>query len=419
MTFSMMDVKWKPASFYASFSIFLLPSLIGHNRKVSLLLTAVGFSTRALVQCANRDGMSVRSLDCCGDRDTLELSCASQLIELSELSWIKSLEPSTRVMLAGGMEDSAEALELLSQVDATIIPEQYRQMRDWRNWRRWSLGSGIKFPSTYPIEDWPGAQVAQAIGPTYHAIQANQKWLWKKQRSAGGLGVKFIDSENLPDPSLLRANFSFESGVLQEYVTGKSIGVSFLSSHHGTVILGMAESIPLQPHIWSDFIYRGSIGPVGIPDWLKSLIHKFANFVTSSTGWCGLWQADFMLSERELYLIEINPRWTASMELIACGYDLPLVTWHVESPHVALSDWTSMQSIINASQDKSHSRFRKEIRYADEDRIVSSDEHETWWQSRWIARERDESGVWFADIPRPHTSLHKNAPVYSVIELIG
>lgn len=382
------------------------------------MLTAVGFSTRALVQCARREGMSVRSLDCCGDRDTLELACAAQLIELSDLSWIKSLEPSTRVILAGGLEDSAEALDLLSQVDPTIIPEQYRQMRDWRNWRRWSLGSGIKFPSTYLIEDWPGAQAASAIEPTNDAIRANQRWLWKKQRSAGGLGVKFIDSEKLSDPSLLRANDSSESGILQEFVSGKSIGVSFLSSHRGTVILGMAASIPLQPHIWSDFIYRGSIAPVGIPLWVKPLLHEFANSVLSSTGWCGLWQADFLLSERELYLIEINPRWTASMELIVYGYDLPLVTWHVNCQELSVSDWNSIQSNIDLSQNKAHSRFRKEVRYANEDRIVSSDEHETWWQQRWIARERNEAGPWYADIPQSHSALLKDAPVCSVIELI-
>lgn len=382
------------------------------------MLTAVGFSTRALVQCAKREGMAVRSFDCCGDRDTLKLACDARLIELSDLSWIKSLEPSTRVLLAGGLEDSAEALELLSQVDPTIIPEQYRQMRDWRNWRRWSSASGIKFPSTYPIEDWPGAQAASPIGPTNDATQANQRWLWKKQRSAGGLGVKFVDLEKLTDLSFLRANLSSESGVLQEYVTGKSIGVSFLSSHHGTVILGVAESIPLQPHIWSDFIYRGSIAPVGIPPLVKSLLQEFANCVSSSTGWCGLWQADFLLSESELYLIEINPRWTASMELIVYGYDFPLVTWHVNCQELSVSDWNSIQSIVDVSQNKAHSRFRKEVLYANEDRIVSSEEHETLWQQRWIAGELNESHLWYADIPPANSALKEHAPVCSVIELL-
>lgn len=362
--------------------------------------------------------MAVRSFDCCVDRDTLELACDARLIELSDLSWIKSLEPSTRVLLAGGLEDSAEALELLSQVDPTIIPEQYRQMRDWRNWRRWSSASGIKFPSTYPIEDWPGAQAASAIGPTNDATQANQRWLWKKQRSAGGLGVKFIDAEKLTDLSFLRANFSSESGVLQEYVTGKSIGVSFLSSHHGTVILGVAESIPLQPHIWSDFIYRGSIAPVGIPPWVKSLLQEFASCVSSSTGWCGLWQADFLLSESELYLIEINPRWTASMELIAYGYDLPLVTWHANSIQLMASDWNRIQLKMGDVHPKPL-MLRKEILYAEKDTTVTLEEGESWWGKRWSHQKYDVTDLWYADIPNALTVLTKGTPICSEIKRLG
>lgn len=362
--------------------------------------------------------MDVRSFDCCGDRDTLELASLSQLIELSDSSWIKSLEPSTRLMLAGGLEDSVGALELFSHVDATINPEQYRQMRDWRNWRRWSLGSGIKFPTTYSIEDWPGAQTASAMGPTIDTTQANQRWIWKKLRSSGGLGVKFVDQEKLSDPSFLQANFYSESGVLQEYVTGKSIGVSFLSSDHGTFILGMAESLPSQPHIWSDFIYRGSIAPVSIPDWIDSAIHDFANAVAHSTGWHGVWQADLMLCGQELYLVEINPRWTASMELIAYGYDLPLVTWHTHCRQFVESDWKRIQVILRAAHKKTRSRFRKEILYASEDRIVSANECESWWQRRWIARESNKSGLWYADIPQAYSTLPMGAPICSMIELM-
>ncbi len=198
----------------------------------------------------------VRSFDCCGDRDTREMAFSTEVIDLNDPSWIETLGPSASVVLAGGLEDNAESLELLSRVDPTIIPKQYLQMRDWRNWRRWALGCGLKFPSTYSIEEWLGAQASPTVDFANNLTQPVQRWLWKKQRSAGGLGVKFIDSKELEEPSSLRANYMAESGVLQEYVSGKSIGVSFLSSHHGTVVLGMAESLPLQPHIWSDFIYR-------------------------------------------------------------------------------------------------------------------------------------------------------------------
>ncbi len=382
------------------------------------MLTAVGFSTRALVQCARREGLAVRSFDCCGDRDTREIACSTEVIDLNDPSWIKTLEPSARVILAGGCEDIGESLELLSRVDPTIIPEQYLQIRDWRNWRQWALGSGLKFPSTYTVDEWLCSNVSATAESAKNALHQTQRWLWKKQRSAGGLGVSFIDPKELLEPSSLRADHSPELGVLQEYVLGKSIGISFLSSNHGTVIVGMAESMPLQKHIWSDFIYRGSIGPVLIPDWLVSPINSFARTVVRTTGWTGLWQADFLLTGSDLYLIEINPRWTASMELIVNGYDLPLVTWHANCRQLGESDWKRLQAKVEGTHRESTLKFRKEVLYAKEDSIVSIEEGEKWWGRRWIARDCVGDGLWYADIPQVHSALTKGAPVCSRIERI-
>lgn len=382
------------------------------------MLTAIGFSTRALVQCAHRERLAIRSYDCCGDRDTRELAFDTKVIDLNDPCWIETLTPSERVMLAGGLEDNATALELLSRVDNTIVPEQYLQMRNWKNWQRWALESGLNFPSTHTPEEWLRRQVSPTVDPNAEVKQPGRRWLWKKHRSAGGLGVKFVDSNELKEPSQLRANDLSELGLLQEYVSGKSIGVSFLSSHHGTLIVGMSESIPLQPHIWSDFIYRGSIAPISIPKSIETPLSDFANSVVRSTEWRGIWQADFVLNGDALYLLEINPRWTASMELLAHGYDLPLVSWHVECRQFDRVTWQGAKSHLEKVQLGLPSKFRKEIRYAEEDGFVSAEEADDWWKRRWIARQAESNGLWYADIPMVHATLTKGAPVYSVIEQV-
>ncbi|MCU0713620.1 MAG: ATP-grasp domain-containing protein, partial [Pirellula sp.] len=271
---------------------------------------------------------------------------------------------------------------------------------------------------THTVDEWLRSHSEMIAENATIVSQTNPRWLWKKQRSAGGLGVKFVDSKELEEPSLLRANGLSESGVLQEHVSGKSIGVSFLSSHHGTVILGVAESLPLQPHIWSDFIYRGSIAPVSIPQTLVPSINDFASTVVRSTGWCGVWQADFLLCERDLYLLEINPRWTASMELLEYGYDLPLVTWHMSCAQFEKSTWNNLQKRLEKAQQESLSKFRKEIRYAEEDGFVSAEEADEWWGQRWIARTGEAKGLWYADIPQAHVALTRGAPVCSIIERV-
>jgi predicted ATP-grasp superfamily ATP-dependent carboligase len=59
-------------------------------------------------------------------------------------------------------------------------------------------------------------------------------------------------------------------------------------------------------------------------------LERFAKTVAQSTGIRGLWQADFQIDPQgQLWLLEINPRWSASMELheILQGYSW--ITEHV------------------------------------------------------------------------------------------
>lgn len=390
--------------------------LIADESKDAFLLTAVGFSTRALVQCAWREGLVIRSLDCCGDRDTREMACSADVIDLSDPSWVKSLGPSSRVILAGGLEDNVELLELISQVDPSIVPEQYRQMRNWRNWRGWALRNGLQFPLTFTLEESRNTQTIDAIGLTTNDPKTGQRWLWKNRRSGGGLGVSFVDSKDLVDLSSLKARYDSKQGVLQEYVSGKSLGISFLSSNHGTMILGVAESVPHVPHVWSDFIYRGSIAPVVMPNWLHESISNFASSVVLDTKWRGLWQADFLLAGNQLYLLEINPRWTASMELISYGYDLPLVSWSLGCVRPEKSEWNCMRSRVKKAQKQRFSVFRKDVLYAIEDRSVTASEAKEWWEQRWFSRENEKANLWYADIPQVHEKLIEGAPIHSLIE---
>lgn len=344
------------------------------------------------------------------------MACSADVIDLSEPSWVKRLGPSSRVILAGGLEDSVESLELISRVDPCIVPEQYRQMRDWRNWRKWALRNGLQFPLTYTLEEWQNIQTLDAIGPTTNDPTTSQRWLWKNLRSGGGLGVSFVDSKDLSDLNSLKARYDSTQGVLQEHVSGKSLGISFLSSSHGTLVLGMAEAIPHEPHIWSDFIYRGSIAPVAIPDWFLEPISNFASSVVHETNWCGLWQADFLLPGNELYLLEINPRWTASMELISYGYDLPLVSWHLGCVQPKRSEWNRIRMHVEKAQKQGFYAFRKNVLYAKVHRSVTAREAQEWWEGRWFASKNEKANMWYADIPHVHEKLIEGAPVHSLIE---
>ncbi len=107
------------------------------------------------------------------------------------------------------------------------------------------------------------------------------------------------------------------------------------------------------------------------------------------------------------------------MELIVYGYGLPLVSWHVGCGQFEASDWKCIQSKVDESHGKPLPRFRKEILYAKDDSVVSLEDGEKWWGRRWIARECDGIGLWYADIPNVHSVLNKCSPVCSVIERVA
>jgi predicted ATP-grasp superfamily ATP-dependent carboligase len=271
-------------------------------------------------------------------------------------------------------------------------------MRNWKSWKTWAHIAEIRFPATYSD--------AREFAQNVSSRGDNQTWLKKKPSSAGGLGIRVYDPLN--DPSVDQGTF------LQERIEGTSIGVTFLTSAFGTIELGMTESLPLEPHPWSDFIYRGSTGPFVLDGFCREKIVRFGNAVGSSTGWRGLWQADFVRTRDSLYLLEINPRWTAGMELLEYGWNLPLVTWHCRADQVTEIDWQQWAQHLENNRSNSVDIWEKLVLYAPCDFRPDQNLLDEWWKARWI-EPAGRLGLWVADIPATLDFLPAGAPVCSLI----
>lgn len=378
-------------------------------------IAVIGFSVRAAAQSARRQGYVVVAVDMCGDRDLLT-EC-KMYIRLDDPDWPSILNaqfPTAPLLLTGGMEHRCRSVDRCHFVANRLGPtgNQIDAMRSLENWEEWAREAEIAWPMTI-----------RTSSNVWEVIQQNPEshWLLKSLQSAGGTGTIDI-TETLSHRHAVPLEQS--NGYIQKRLPGKSIGVTFLSSEFGCAVVGFALAWPSdsQSH-HNAFIYSGSVGPIALRVDEIDKLNRFARVVWNRTDLLGLWQADFLLAEGGLTLLEINPRWSASMDLLDVACDLGLAKMHVDAICKSLSKSSFEQFSRRCSelfrvrdQADQKSLLGKLIVYADRPFNVTSAQSDYWWAHRWkgdgpTAQEQ----CYFADIPVASTAIPLGAPILTVM----
>jgi predicted ATP-grasp superfamily ATP-dependent carboligase len=120
---------------------------------------------------------------------------------------------------------------------------------------------------------------------------------------------------------------------LQKHIEGRSIGACFVTSNGETLLLGTTRHINGnkffgQPEFW----YGGLLYPARLENGLDGRIEKFGSVAGRESGLSGVWGADFIAgSDGGLWLLEINPRFTSSLELIAKAHGIDIARLQIDS----------------------------------------------------------------------------------------
>lgn len=131
----------------------------------------------------------------------------------------------------------------------------------------------------------------------------------------------------------------------QRHIAGRALGAYCILHSDGCVdFLGASESLSAEQ--WpgpSEFIYRGSLGPVPLTDAQRTLIVGLCKVIQASSGCRGWLQLDFIEDAAgKLWLLELNPRWTAGMEILFLAGINP-VTHHFRAWGQVLDPATTRQ----------------------------------------------------------------------------
>ena len=347
-------------------------------------LLIVGASARAAAFSALRAGFSPCCMDLFADED-LRRRCEVTRLTADYPAGFRSFIDSDRPgawMYTGGLEN---------------WPRLVGDMARWRP--LW--GNGIKslLFSRDPIYLVEWLQMADmpmpALVPFYERSAWKGRLLIKPRKGTGGSGIRFWTEESGP--------LDKSTAYCQEFIEGEPISLLFLGGGEQSRLLGLTRQLVGSPWLHAGpFRYCGSIGPLDPGIVARPALEELGERLALVCGLEGLFGVDGILRDGMFWLLEVNPRYTASIEVLEYATRWPTLTWHAQ-----VFQHGQLPSLPPPAVPVDH-HVGKAILFARDDLVVPSD-------GPWMTELRSPTPVWempaFADIPAAGERIPAGRPV--------
>jgi len=281
----------------------------------------VGVSTRAFAESAFRAGYRCRTVDAFGDLD--QKAMVENVALMRDIG--REYNAAAAVALARGWPGAAAYVANLENHPAAVRrlaagrrllgndPAVIARVRDPFALAAALRARGLRVPLTLaPAEAW--------------SADPGRAWLRKPVRGGGGNGV-----------GPWRPGLPLEPRtIVQERLEGTPGAIAFAADGRRAVVLGISRQLIGDPAFGAGgYRYAGSIFPFAAddadPESVAEQAAAIADAVTAAFGLRGVNGVDFIVRDGELYVLEVNPRYTASMELIERASGLSIFEAHVAS----------------------------------------------------------------------------------------
>lgn len=160
-------------------------------------------------------------------------------------------------------------------------------------------------------------------------------WLRKPLHSCGGSRIHFAGQADAAGRSA--ANDLIELAVggegswyLQQFIKGMSCSAVYVAAGGGATLLGVTEQ--LVGCSWagaSDFRYCGSLGPLPLDARSLASFQQIGNCLARAFSLAGLFGVDAIWTDEGIWPVEVNPRYTASIEILERALGIAAVALHV------------------------------------------------------------------------------------------
>ncbi len=266
-----------------------------------------GLTTRALAESAARAGAAIVAVDYFGDLDQQRLCETHSLRERGRGYSAAAILETARelaydaVAYCGGLENHPGVVAELGRGRVLLgnAPETLRRVRDPGELLGYLARQGFVVPETRRAAD---------------PLPTAGRWLSKPARGGGGQGVRHWDGQPVTGTQ-----------IIQEFVEGVSASASFVADGRRCVVLAWTA----QRHSPRGFRYAGNVMPLDGPARAREEVGAIADALTREYGLRGLNGVDFILRGGRPVVLEVNPRYCASMELVERASGAPVFGLHV------------------------------------------------------------------------------------------
>jgi predicted ATP-grasp superfamily ATP-dependent carboligase len=147
------------------------------------------------------------------------------------------------------------------------------------------------------------------------------RWLRKPRKSAGGAGICiWRPGDHEPQTG---------DSYFQEYIEGEPLALLFLGGGEAAHLLGVTRQLAGEPWLHAaPFHYCGSIGPLDPVMVQRPSLAALGRLLASECLLMGLFGVDGVLRDGTFWPVEINPRYTASVEVLEHAAGTPMLGWH-------------------------------------------------------------------------------------------
>ena len=208
--------------------------------------------------------------------------------------------------------------KILGSVDVADIEDKYRFYQ--------KIKDEFLTPKTFRVRD---IGEAIEINNSYPDVQ----FILKPLQGSGGYDVNLLNNDD-------DFEFNGKEFILQEYVSGISLSSSVLASKSEAKAITHSRLLTMNDFGKDTFIYVGNILPLteksimgkvenmddllcNMKDTSESLAEKFN--LMGSNG------VDYILNEKGLYVIEINPRIQGTFECVEKAYGINMLEAHINA----------------------------------------------------------------------------------------
>jgi predicted ATP-grasp superfamily ATP-dependent carboligase len=273
-------------------------------------LLLVGASTRAAAFSALRAGLRPWCVDLFADVDLRQRCAATRLTTRYPQGFRRFLESDLPGpwMYTGGLENRPHFVQQMAQ-------------------RRTLWGNAGAALSRCRDPQYVAAILRSAGMPAPAIVDARarpsqtRRWLLKPRKSAGGNGIRFWT----PEDKLWNKNDIY----FQEFIAGQSLSLLFLGDSRTAHLLGITRQLVGETWLHAlPFHYCGSIGSLDPSLVQYPSLETLGHLLASECFLEGLFGIDGVLRDGVFWPVEINPRYTASVEVLEYATGLPLLQGH-------------------------------------------------------------------------------------------